>query len=42
VSVYKSQFKELLGNGSPDELLERLRKKNQAGSAPSPASTAGS
>ena len=42
VSVYKSQFKELLGNGSPDDLLERLRKKNQAGSDPSPASTAGS
>jgi phospholipid transport system substrate-binding protein len=29
VSNYKSQFKELLGNGKPEDLLERLRKKNR-------------
>ncbi len=37
VSNYKSQFKKLLGNGSPDDLLQRLRKKNQDGPA-TPAS----
>ncbi len=40
VSNYRSQFKELLGNGSPDDLLRRLRKKNQEGSAPATAPAA--
>jgi phospholipid transport system substrate-binding protein len=40
VSNYKSQFKELLGNGSPADLLERLRKKNQTAADPAPATTA--
>ena len=34
VSNYRSQFKELLGNGSPDDLLRRLRKKNEKASDP--------
>jgi phospholipid transport system substrate-binding protein len=39
VSNYKSQFKELLGNGSPDDLLERLRKKNRTGAVPASPTT---
>lgn len=36
VSNYRSQFAELLGNGSPEDLLKRLREKN----AVSPEGTA--
>ena len=28
VANYKSQFKELLGNGTPEDLLARMREKN--------------
>ena len=43
VSNYKSQFKELLGNGKPEDLLERLRKKNREAPETAAASaTAGS
>ena len=38
VSNYKSQFKELLGRGTPDDLLERLREKNRAAPTSAPAS----
>ncbi|MEN8184524.1 MAG: ABC transporter substrate-binding protein [Myxococcota bacterium] len=31
VSNYRSQFAELLGNASPDDLLRKLREKNSAG-----------
>jgi phospholipid transport system substrate-binding protein len=39
VSNYRSQFKELLGSGSPDDLLQRLREKNQEIADPAPATT---
>ena len=42
VGNYKSQFKELLGNGSPDDLLERLREKNRRSPEAAAAATAGS
>ena len=40
VSNYRSQFKELLGNGSPDDLLKLLRKKNHEGPDPAQATPA--
>lgn len=31
VGNYRAQFRELIGNGGPDHLLETLRRKNQSG-----------
>jgi phospholipid transport system substrate-binding protein len=31
VGNYRAQFQEILGRGGPDELIETLRRKNQAG-----------
>lgn len=44
VANYKAQFKELLGNGTPEDLLARLREKNGrvAADAPLAATPAGS
>jgi phospholipid transport system substrate-binding protein len=44
VGNYRAQFQEILGRGGPDELIETLRRKNQAGevdpSAPGTTSAA--
>lgn len=44
VSNYKAQFAELLGNGTPDDLLRRMREKNAEApdAGATPTTTAGS